>query len=123
MATEQRRFSRIRFATPVQVQVGRTVYSVNQLANLSIGGCQLEIESSSLSAGAECLVRIALLPEDRRMDVVIGGKIVRSEGPVHSIQFLSIDPESLHHLQNILRYNFADPDRIEDEIGEHPGLV
>lgn len=122
MKEEKRRFSRIIFKVAARIQVGDGLYTVDQLENLSIGGCMVELDTS-LELGAVCRIRIVLQPDDPDMDIVVDGKIVRVSGRRQSIQFLSIDPESLFHLHNILRYNAVDPDTIEDEIARHPGLV
>lgn len=51
------------------------------------------------------------------------GKILRSCPEGVAVQFVKIDPDSLYHLQNIIRYNAPDPEVIEEEISNHPGLV
>ena len=48
---------------------------------------------------------------------------MRSDQEMTGIKFTGIDPDSLFHLHNILRYNAVDPDRVEQEIDEHPGLI
>ena len=54
--------------------------------------------------------------------VNIDGEIIRCDDDAVAIKFTRIDPDSLFHLQNIIRYNSPDADAIEDEIHKHPGL-
>lgn len=120
MTTEKRRFSRIGFNVRARLAVGDREFVVERIANLSVGGCLLELEAV-LAEGAACLFTI-FLP---RMGpgVEVQGQVVRGVDGLVSLKFTSIDPENLFHLQNIIRYNAEDPDRIEEEIKSHPGLI
>jgi len=122
MADEKRRFSRIVFKMNAEFAVRGKLFKVDEIANLSVGGCQLEI-GEDFPAGTDCTLLIVLNPADRTMNVEVVGEVVRSMKGVVGIRFNSIGPEALVHLQNIIRYNAPDPDRIEEEIGKHPGLV
>ncbi len=110
------------FQIEAELAVPGKLYKVDEIANLSVGGCQLDL-GESLEKGTECSLLIVLNPADRRMNVEVGGEVVRVQGNIAGIKFTSIEPEALVHLQNIIRYNAPDPDRIEEEIDEHPGLV
>lgn len=105
-----------------ELAVPGKIYAVEEIANLSVGGCQLDV-GEKITKGTECSLLISLNPADRRMNVEVGGEVVRCDDGVTGIKFTSITPEALIHLQNIIRYNAADPDRIEEEIDEHPGLL
>lgn len=120
MSTEKRRFSRIGFNVRARLVVGDREFAVERIANLSVGGCLLELDET-LPAGAACLFTI-LLP---RMGpgVEVHGEVARAADGLASLKFTRIDPENLFHLQNIIRYNAEDPDQIEEEIKSHPGLV
>ncbi len=122
MREEKRRFSRVVFRTKAQLTVKDRLFSVAEITNLSVGGCQLEIDEE-LAPGTPCSLLIVLNPADRRMNVEVEGEVVRSASGSVSVKFTLIGQEALVHLQNIVRYNSADPDRIEREIDEHPGLV
>jgi hypothetical protein len=122
MSEEKRRFSRIVFQIEAELTVPGKLYNLDEIANLSVGGCQLDI-GEPLKEGTECSLLIILNPADRRVNVEVGGEVVRVKGNVAGIKFTSIEPEALLHLQNIIRYNASDPDRIEEEIDEHPGLI
>ncbi len=120
MTAEKRRFSRIIFNVRARLAVGENVYTVERIMNLSVGGCQLEIEDE-LQPGKPCKFTI-LLP---RMGpgVEVFGEVIRTRNGEVSLKFIRIDPENLFHLQNIIRYNAEDPELIEEEIKSHPGLI
>ena len=120
MTAEKRRFSRIIFNVRARLAAGETVYTVERIINLSVGGCQLEIDEQLLP-GEPCKFTILLPRMGPGVDVF--GEIVRAGSGEVSLKFTRIDPENLMHLQNIIRYNAADPELIEEEIKAHPGLV
>jgi hypothetical protein len=122
MVKEHRRFSRVSFATKTQLIVQGKALLVKRIINLSVGGCQVEMDEQ-LTSGMECEMQIFLNTENTLPDIRVSGKVLRLEGAKTSIQHTSIDPDSLYHLQNIVRYNSKDPDVIEKEIGLHPGIV
>ncbi len=120
MTAEKRRFSRIIFNVRARLTVGETVCTVERIVNLSVGGCQLEIDTH-LQPGEPCKFTIFLPRMGPGVDVF--GEIVRAGKGETSLKFTRVDPENLFHLQNIIRYNAEDPDLIEEEIKVHPGLV
>ena len=122
MSEEKRRFSRILFKVAADMMVGATTLTTETIENLSVGGCLLPVQDT-FAAGTPCRVAIRLgtAPDDIKVEIV--GEILRCDSAGIGIRFTSIDPESLYHLHNILRYNAADPDRIEEEIERRPGLV
>jgi hypothetical protein len=119
MTVEKRKFSRIVFDVEVRLTVGEVDYTLERITNLSVGGCLLSV-NDGFAEGQECIVTILL----SRMEpgVLVYGKIVRvAEGEV-SVQFTSVTPENLQHLQNIIRYNADDPERIDEELNVRTGL-
>lgn len=119
MSKEKRRFSRILFNVSAKLQVGEAEFSVDTIENLSVGGCLLEL-SGGFELEQDCRVTIAL--PHMAPGVEIFGKIVRVEDERVGVQFTTISPENLAHLQNIIRYNSEDPEQIEEEISARPGL-
>lgn len=122
MGGEKRRFSRIFFNVRACLETGEQKYEFDRIANLSVGGCLVEISvpEPDVSLGQECVFKILL---DRMAPAVeVAGEIVRIKGSELGVKFTSIDPENLFHLQNIIRYNAEDPEQIEKELDEHPGL-
>ena len=79
--------------------------------------------NADLESGSPCTLRIILQQTGNEPTVTVEGSIVRSDKGSVAVKFVSIDPENLDHLQNIARYNSPDPDQVEKEITEHPGLI
>ncbi len=116
---EKRRFTRVLFDVPAQLDIAGKVFSIDQLVNLSVGGCLIEIEVEA-KAGDVCQINIPLSSDES--NVRVEGEIIRVKNGEVSVKFKSIDLESLHHLQNIIKFNASDPDTIEDEIAGSPGI-
>ena len=122
MLIEKRRFSRIPFKVNAELKVNNTIYSAEEISNLSIGGCLFPV-AADLESGAVCHVRILLSGRSNERSIMVEGTVARSTGGTVAIKFTRIDPENLFHLQNIIRYNAPDSEEIEKEIRDHPGLL
>ena len=122
MPDEKRRFTRFPFKGKTELTVHDKVYVVDEITNLSIGGCLLPIETD-YEPGTPCTVRIILDIPGGKTNITVKGTVVRREKGKLAIKFVSIDPDSLHHLKMLAIYNAGDPDRVVQEIKEHPGLV
>lgn len=105
-----------------EITIDNVVYPVPEIKNLSIGGGFFPIDADIVS-GASCHVKIVLNGASSELSINVSGQILRSSPGSVAIHFTSIDPDSLFHLQNIIRYNASDPDSIEKEIRRHPGLI
>ena len=119
MTVEKRRFSRIVFDVAAKLRVNGVDYLVERITNLSVGGCLLAV-NDCFSLDQECSVTILL----SRLEpgVMVYGRIVRVTDAEVSIQFTSVTPENLRHLQNIIRYNAQDADVIDQELSSRTGL-
>lgn len=118
---EQRRFTRVPFKVETRLEVGDRVYAVAELYNLSVGGCLLPVEPE-LNVGEAVRVVIMLTREPAPVEVEVEGEVVRHEDGMTALKFVRIDPDSLFHLRNIIRYNASDTDAVESEFDAHPGL-
>ncbi len=121
MTDEKRRFSRVPFRVRAEMTVNNISYSSEEINNLSVGGCLLPIEVE-VETGTKCILKVLLSGTNSELFVRVAGKIIRCESGTVAIKFTEIEPDSLFHLQNIVRYNSPDTDRVEQEISNHPGL-
>lgn len=121
MTNEKRRFSRVPFRVRAEMTVDNVLYSSGEINNLSVGGCLLPIKVDA-GTGTKCNLKILLSGTNSELSVQVEGKIIRCETGTVAIKFTEIQPDSLFHLQNIVRYNYPDPDKVEQEISNHPGL-
>jgi hypothetical protein len=122
MSEEKRRFTRIPFKVTGELTVHGVTYISPEISNLSVGGCLLPI-AADLEPGIQCQVKIILSGTSSELSVNVSGEVMRCQPPSVAIKFTHIDLDSLYHLQNIIRYNANDVEKIEKEIEEHPGLV
>ena len=121
MKDEKRRFTRIPFKVKAEMTVNDVLYSSEKINNLSVGGCLLPIEAD-VEAGTKCNLKIMLSGANSELSVQVEGKIIRCEPATVAIKFTEIDPDSLFHIQNIIRYNHPYTDKVEQEINNFPGL-
>jgi len=122
MSDEKRRFTRVPFKSKSEMTVNDVSYTVEEVKNLSVGGCLLPIKAD-FKPGTECHVKIILTGTTSELSVEVYGEIVRCEPGAVAIKFVQISPDSLSHLRNIVLYNSPDSKVVEKEIREHPGLV
>ncbi|MDF1593562.1 MAG: PilZ domain-containing protein [Desulfobacterales bacterium] len=121
MPKNKRKFSRIPVKVDAELTVGDTSYRVEEILNLGMGGCRLPV-TADFEVGTGCHVRILLNAAESEISVDIAGKIKRSTPGTVAVQFTRIDPDSLFHLRNIVRYNCPDADVVDREIRKHPGI-
>jgi len=122
MSKEKRRFTRVPFRVSAEIMVHDFSYRAEEILNLSVGGCLLPVEAD-LAPGTGCHLKIIMAGTTSELSIRVKGEIVRSGAGAVAVKFTGIDPDSLFHLQNIIRYNSSDPDAVEREILDHPGLV
>ena len=121
MVDENRKFTRFYYKMRSEFVVNNYSYEVDELINLSIGGCLLPVVTNAKN-GDECSLKIMLGDNEEAPVVSVEGKIVRVDHDTTAVNFIKIDPESLEHLHRIAQYNSPDPGKIEKEIKKHPGL-
>ncbi len=122
MLDERRRFSRVRFQVEVKMSVNSIMYIAKEINNLSIGGCLLPIDAN-IEPGEKCQITIQLSGTSSELNVRVEGEIARCSERMMAVKFTRIDPDSIFHLWNIIRYNYPDSDKVEQEIRDHPGIV
>ena len=122
MDSNKRRFTRVNIHFPARFSLSNgSTYQISTFENLSIGGCLFQSPAAP-AVGETCSIAIELDSTAMATMIEIEGVIVRTENNLTAVKFESIEPDSLFHLQNLIKYNAIDPETIEDEIAEHPGL-
>lgn len=122
MSKEKRRFTRIPFKVSAEIMFHDFSYSTEEILNLSVGGCLLPVEAD-LEPGTGCDLKIIMSGTTSELSIRVKGEIMRSDAGEVAVKFTGIDPDSLFHLQNIIRHNSSDPETVDKEIQNHPGLV
>ncbi len=121
MGDEKRRFTRIIISLNGELTVRDQLFNFNEISNLSIGGCLLPVDQD-LEEGTEVGLNIYLGDAENEPVIQIKGRVIRLLKNELAVRFTHIDPDSLFHLQNVVRYNAEDADAIEQEIKDHPGI-
>ncbi len=121
MTADNRKFTRFYYKMKSEFSVNKNIYVLEELINLSIGGCLLPITAVA-EQGEKCFLKILLGDDEYSPHVSIEGKILRVDSDATAVSFTKIDPESLEHLHRIAQYNASDPEKVEQEIKKHPGL-
>ena len=103
MLKERRQDGRIFFDMPAELTIANTSYPVEQIANLSLGGCLLGIKDN-LRIGAECNLTIKIDNTPPGLKIDVNGVIVRNNSSTTAIKFTKIEPDNLYHLRNIIKY-------------------
>ncbi len=122
MKDNQRRFLRVPFKVMADITTNEKLYYENEIINLGMGGCLLSIDED-FKAGSGCRVTIRLTGTNSELSVGVQGKIVRCDNGKAAIKFTQIDPDSLFHLKNIVRYNSKCPEKVEKEINKYIGVM
>ena len=123
MSSEQRRFTRVPVKLRSMLYInGRPVLVADSLLNLSIGGCLMPT-AVPYPSGTACQLEMALSGASEALTIYVDGEIARVGENETALRFTSIDPDSLFHLQNLIRYNTDDADAVDAEIHRHPGLL
>ena len=115
---KQRRFTRIPFQVPAQLEVRGAAKRPCALVNVSLKGALVELpEGPAPAAGSTCAVTIDLDPGSGariRMD----GDIAHQSGLKVGIRCDELDLESVQHLRRILEFNVGDEAIVLRELGE-----
>lgn len=122
MSENLRRFTRVPFKINTRLEINQHIFNTGTIVNLSIGGCFLPVEIGDHKPGTACKIKITLEGTADETAIRIDGELVRTTPEGVAVKFVRIDPESLFHLQNVVKYNSPDADTIESEIIKNPGI-
>jgi len=104
MSKDRRVTSRIFFEMPAELTVDDKNYYVRQIADLSVGGCLLEIREN-FPVGIECSVKIMIEGTHQGLVVNAIGEIIRNDSNTVSVKFTLVDDGDHSHLKNIIKYS------------------
>lgn len=111
---ERRRFSRITFHRPAELEV-RTERASCELLDVSFKGALVEVPAGfPASRGEKCALAIHLDAGDAviRME----GEIVHREGNTAGVRCTEIDLESISHLRRLVELNVGDEAVLHREL-------
>ncbi|HET8538701.1 MAG TPA: PilZ domain-containing protein [Anaeromyxobacter sp.] len=111
---ERRRFSRIAFHRPADLDV-RIAQGTCEVLDVSLKGALVEVPYGfPAHVGQRCTLVIRLDAGD--VAIRMEGEIVHREGTQAGIRCVEIDLESISHLRRIVELNVGDEDVLHREL-------
>lgn len=111
---ERRRFSRITFHRPAELEVGETLGTC-ELLDVSFKGALVEVpDGFRADPGARCTLAIHLDAGDAM--IRMEGIIVHREGNTAGVRCTEIDLDSISHLRRLVELNLGDDDLLHREL-------
>jgi hypothetical protein len=116
---EQRTFTRVGPAMPVEVRPASGGVRRGALRDVSVAGLYVEMPTEGVSPGL-CRATVELDGENVRID--LQGRIVRVESGGIAIEITCLDDIASHeHLLNLVRFNSHDAGQVERELPGRKG--
>jgi hypothetical protein len=123
MQEEQRKKTRVRFNTRVQLRSkGDVITAQASSRDISLNGLYIKSEKK-IPVGETCHISLFLSGDTSDLAIRAKGLISRHDETGMGIAFQSIEADSYFHLKNLLIYNAGDPETMEAELIpslEHP---
>lgn len=113
---ERRKFMRIPFHAAAEINAHLFSCRTESGIDVSMSGLHMNYNGTVPAAGSICVVTLYLHPDDERITIDAAGKIVRSEPGSIAVEFTGLDPDSLHHLRQLILNNADDPEKAESEF-------
>jgi PilZ domain-containing protein len=112
---ERRRFSRVAFHRPVELELQAGPAS-GELVDISLKGALVEIPVElDLRSGDRCIVSIRLDPAGEAI-IRMEGEITHRERGCVGVRCDEIDLESIAHLRRLVELNVGDEDVLHREL-------
>ncbi len=118
---ERRRFTRIDFATSIEIVVGSETVLPEPVFNVSVGGIMAHVPEP-LTPKITVTVRIRFEGVGKGgVFIEAVGEVIRSSAADRggfnvAIHFIEMNDDSYHHLRKLVLYNSANPKRVEKEL-------
>ncbi len=111
---ERRRFSRITFHRPAELDV-RVARATCEVVDVSLKGALVEVPVSFRTAtGERCTLTIRL--DAAEAAIRMEGEIVHREGQMVGVRCVEIDLDSISHLRRLVELNLGDDDLLHREL-------
>ncbi len=111
---EKRRFSRVRFSTTVEVEVGKLIIK-GVASNISLKGLFM-ITDEKLPVGQRVDVTIRLENPEHPLSLLAAGRVVRVDRDGMGIDFEGIDLDAFAIIKEIVTYNLGDREKVQAEL-------
>jgi hypothetical protein len=119
---EKREFVRVPFTTEAEIQIGDLSIRSSSGINISLNGLRLATEQSVADEGGPCIIKIVLKAFNHHVIIEAQGQVARTGPGYLAAKFTELDPDSYHHLRQLIINNADDPLRAEEEFDAHWGI-
>lgn len=111
---ERRRFSRITFHRPAELDV-RIARATCEVVDVSLKGALVEVPVAFRThVGEKCTLTIRL--DAGEAVIRMEGEIVHREGTLVGVRCLEIDLDSISHLRRLVELNLGDDEALHREL-------
>lgn len=122
METNQRQFSRSTLQVKALLKpTGTTEQYETRVLDLSMNGARLS-PVECVRKGALCDLALVLDGGVESIVLEVSGNIIRADAEETVLAFSALELDSIPHLQELILYYSADPDKVESEFDSHIGL-
>jgi PilZ domain len=114
MGDERRRFSRILFHRPAELDV-RTGQFTCEVVDVSLRGAMVQVPHGfGMDAGAKCTLTIRL--DAGESTIRMEGEIAHRQGTLVGVRCIEIDLDSITHLRRLVELNLGDDELLHREL-------
>ncbi len=114
MSEERRQYSRISFASPAQLVLGKLTFEV-QVLDLSLKGALLCLsDDTALAIGATAVLDVPLDQLGNR--IRMQATVAHCQGRQAGLVCQTIDIDSITHLRRLVELNLGDADLLQREL-------
>jgi hypothetical protein len=111
-ADERRRFTRVAFHRPAELQAG-ALRTGCEVVDLSLRGALVELPPGPASPAGPCTLTLRL---DAESTIRMAGEIVHREGRQVGLRCTEIDLDSIAHLRRLVELNLGDDELLHREL-------
>ncbi|MCI5146486.1 MAG: PilZ domain-containing protein [Candidatus Electrothrix sp. AR3] len=108
MHSTPRRFTRVNFKQPIQLDFENKQYKEQFVSNISLAGVYVNGHFEQ-QVGDTCTLELRQGGPNAQLDLRAKGSVVRVNGEGIAIEFISMNHSSLLFLQTVLLYEAEDP--------------
>ena len=127
MIPEKRHHVRVTLELPAFIETADGRFNA-ATRDLSFGGIYITCreEPTELYMGAELMLGLVLQEEPQLVARILARAVRFDQDGTHlgiGLRLVSADLESYEHFKNVIIANSPDPDRVQRELEENPGLL
>ncbi|MDQ6950044.1 MAG: PilZ domain-containing protein [Mariprofundales bacterium] len=116
-----RQFTRICMPTEIEITQDDTTIS-GTVSDISMNGVSVDGNASALTTDRECDLKILLGEGEEQIEIKAVGRVVRADAKLIAIAFVQVYLESMPYLRNLILYNAAETEQVEQEFASHMGI-